>query len=81
MTNGAIMAPQDWVEKMEAVSEPEACKLLARKVPNVTNHEPQIKNSRNIITDNLIRIVVFIGFKLVNINGLIVFIFKLILKK
>ena len=54
------MAPQDWVEKTAAVSAPEAFKLFPKKVPKVTNHAPQIKNSRNIMTDNLMRIVVFI---------------------
>src|SRR6478609_6540958 len=60
MIKGAIIAPHDWVEKTAAVSEPEAFRLFPKKVPRVTNHAPQIKNSRNIITDNLMRIIVFI---------------------
>ncbi|MNR05759.1 hypothetical protein D3C85_1218060 [compost metagenome] len=55
-----MIAPQDCVEKTAAVSDPEAFKLFPKKVPSVTNHAPQIKNSRNIIRDNLMRIVVFI---------------------
>ena len=51
------MAPQHWVENTLEISSPEAFKVLPRKVPNVTNHAPQIKNSRNIIKDNLNLIV------------------------
>ena len=47
-----MIAPQDWVEYATAVSPPEAPRLLPKKVPIVTNHPPQIKNSRNIINDN-----------------------------
>jgi len=62
---GATIAPHDWVEKTAAVSEPEAERFLSRKVPKVTNHDHQIKNSRNIMIDNLTRLVVFIfGFSL-----------------
>ena len=43
-------------------SDPEALKFIFRKVLRVTNHAPQIKNSRNIMIDNLSRIVVFIGY-------------------
>ena len=50
--NGAIMAPQDCVEYAMAVSLPEAPKLFHKNVPSVTNHPPQMKNSKNIIKDN-----------------------------
>jgi hypothetical protein len=46
------MAPHDWVENTWPDSAPVAARLLLKKVPNVTNHPPQIKNSKNIITDN-----------------------------
>ena len=49
---GAIIAPQDCVEYAIPVSAPVALKLFPIKVPRVTNHAPQIKNSRNIIKDN-----------------------------
>ena len=62
-----MIAPHDCVEKTAAESAQEAFKLLAKKVPNVTNHAPQIKNSRNIIIDSFIRIVVFIDYWLVYI--------------
>ena len=54
------MAPHDCVEKTLPICTPEACKLLLRKVPRVTNHPPQIKNSRNIITESCRRIDDFI---------------------
>src|ERR1700743_1433123 len=54
--NGAMMAPHDWVENTDPVCTPVAFKLLAKNGPKDTNHPPQIKNSRNIMTDNLIRI-------------------------
>ena len=47
-----MTAPQDCVEYAIAVSHPDAPRLLPKKVPIVTNHPPQIKNSRNIINDN-----------------------------
>jgi hypothetical protein len=31
--------------------------LLFKKVPNVTNHPPQIKNSKNIIIESCTRVV------------------------
>jgi hypothetical protein len=49
MMKGAIMAPNDWVAKAEAVWDPLAARLAPKKVPKVTNHAPQMKNSRNII--------------------------------
>ena len=49
MMKGAIIAPQDCVEKATDDSASEADKLLFKKVPKVTNQDPQIKNSRNII--------------------------------
>ena len=55
------MAPQDWVENTAAVSAPDAFRLVPKKVPKVTNHAPQMKNSRNIMVDNLILLVVFIS--------------------
>ena len=57
--NGAIIAPQDCVENTEPISGPEALRFLSRKVPKVTNHPPQMKNSRNIIKDSLKRVVEF----------------------
>jgi hypothetical protein len=64
MMKGAMIAPQDCVENTAAVSDPEALRLFPRNVPRVTNQAPQIKNSRNIIVDNLIRVVLFIRFGL-----------------
>ena len=64
---GAIIAPQDWVEKAIADSAPVAFKFLAKKVPRVTNHPPQIKNSRNIMVESCNLIVVFICVYLVAI--------------
>jgi hypothetical protein len=58
--NGAIMAPHDWVEKTEALCDPLAPRLLNKKVPNVTNHAPQIKNSRNIMNESCSLVVNFI---------------------
>jgi hypothetical protein len=40
---------------------------LAKKVPRVTNHPPQIKNSRNIMVESCNLIVVFICVYLVAI--------------
>ena len=42
------------------VSAPVAFKLLPKKVPKVTNQPPQIRNSRNIMTDSRICIDLFI---------------------
>jgi len=56
-----MIAPQDCVEKTAAVSAPDAFKLVPKKVPKVTNHAPQIKNSRNIMLDSFILLVVFIS--------------------
>src|SRR5688572_16076223 len=50
MMNGAMMAPHDCVENASAVWAPLAWKLAPRKVPSVTNQQPQMKNCRNIIT-------------------------------
>src|SRR5678815_2867042 len=50
MMNGAMIAPQDCVENASPVCAPLAWKLAARKVPRVTNQQPQMKNCRNIIT-------------------------------
>jgi hypothetical protein len=47
------MAPNDCVENTLAFSNSVAFKFLLKKVPNVTNHPPQIKNSRNIMKDSL----------------------------
>jgi hypothetical protein len=49
-----------WVENTAAFSAPDAFKLVPKNVPKVTNHAPQIKNSRNIMLDILILLVVFI---------------------
>ena len=51
--NGAMIAPKDWVEKAAATCVPVASRLLPKNVPKVTNQDPQTKNSRNIIRDNL----------------------------
>ena len=61
MINGAIIAPKDCVEKAAPIWVPVAPRLAARKVPMVTYHEPQTKNSRNIIIDNLDLRAVFIS--------------------
>ena len=60
INKGAIIAPQDWVEKAIAVSAPEAPRLLPKKVPKVTNQPPQIKNWRNIIKESWILVDKFI---------------------
>ena len=65
MINGAMMAPQDWVEKAIAVSAPDAPRLFPRKVPSVTNQPPQIKNWRNIIKDSCSFVVKFIWLVLI----------------
>src|SRR5689334_2871949 len=52
MMNGAMIAPQDCVENASPVWAPLAWKLAPRKVPSVTNQQPQMKNCRNIITLN-----------------------------
>ncbi|MNC21362.1 hypothetical protein D3C75_693390 [compost metagenome] len=49
ITKGAMIAPHDWVENAMPICPPVAPRLLARKVPRVTNQPPQIKNCRNII--------------------------------
>src|SRR5262245_17927222 len=49
MTKGAMIAPHDWVENANPVWAPLAWKLAPRKVPSVTNQQPQMKNCRNII--------------------------------
>ena len=49
---GAIIAPQDCVEKAIPVWAPVALKFCPKNVPKVTNHPPQIKNSRNIMVDS-----------------------------
>jgi hypothetical protein len=48
---GAMIAPKDWVEKAREISWSLVIKFEPRKVPIVTYQDPQIKNSRNIITD------------------------------
>src|SRR5690606_21010927 len=53
MIKGAIMAPNDCVEKAAANCATVASRLCPRKVPRVTYHAPQTKNSKNIIRDNL----------------------------
>ncbi|MNC46380.1 hypothetical protein D3C75_954000 [compost metagenome] len=52
ITNGAMIAPQDCVENAMPICPPLAPRLLARNVPRVTNHPPQIKNCRNIMALN-----------------------------
>ena len=53
------MAPKDCVEKAAAVCAPVAFRLAPRKVPSVTNQAPQMKNSRNIMAESCMRVVVF----------------------
>src|SRR5690606_8325009 len=60
MIKGAMMAPHDCVEKTLAISKPLALRLVPKKVPRVTNHPPQMKNSKNIMRDNWIRVPDFI---------------------
>src|SRR5689334_6580491 len=64
MINGAMMAPQDCVEKTWPICAPLAERLLERKVPSVTNHPPQIKKFKNIMTDNCNRVVAFMRKRL-----------------
>jgi hypothetical protein len=56
MIKGAAMAPMDWVKKATPTWVADVSRFFSRKVPRVTNQAPQIKNSRNIIKDNLKRI-------------------------
>src|SRR5699024_2334661 len=65
--NGAIMAPQDWVAKAEPIWVPVALRLLAKKVPSVTNQAPQTKNSRNIITLSFVCSSLFIEHLIFNV--------------
>lgn len=62
------MAPKDWVEKAAPIWVPLEPRLVPRNVPKVTNHEPQIKNSKNIIKDNFERVSEFIEKGLIWLN-------------
>src|SRR5690606_19805741 len=64
MIKGAIMAPNDWVEKAAASCAPVASRLCPKNVPKVTYHAPQTKNSKNIIRDNLNLILEFMKLRL-----------------
>lgn len=55
------MAPIDWVRKATPTWVPVVSRFKSRKVPKVTNQDPQIKNSRNIMVDNLMRFVSVMG--------------------
>jgi len=67
--NGAMMAPQDCVEKTFPLCAPVALRLFDKYVPKVTNHPPQIKKFKNIMTDNCNRVVDFMRKKLWWVDG------------
>lgn len=60
--NGAMIAPNDCVENAVAIWVPVAFRLAPRNVPRVTNHDPHMKNSRNIMKERRKRIPVLINF-------------------
>ena len=59
--NGDTIAASAVVPYAAPLSVPEKLSVFSRYVPIVTYHAPQMKNSRNIITESLSRMVCVIG--------------------